>query len=339
MLRKSTTIATLGRAVALTLEHYGCDSRQVFEQAGLDIELSYNPNARYDSGKMAELWRLAAHTCGDPAFGLEVPKRTSQVLNPAFDAAFVSSDNLLQALKRLCKMFHYVSEMGQLQLTHVGDSIFLEYRMSAENRSILANESLDMLFGALIYNIRQTIEPNFSTKGVYFSRPKPVDSEAYRELFRAPIYFDQTVDKLELDAEMLTKPLLGANTEVAKLNEQIILDHLKRAERDEVVLQVRFHIISRLPYGEPSQDSIASMMHMSTRQLRRKLQELDTNYSQVLLDTRHEIAKKYLCQDKLPLSEITQLVGFSDQSNFTKAFKRWQDETPLDYRKRHNPAS
>ncbi|MFK0570476.1 helix-turn-helix domain-containing protein [Endozoicomonas sp.] len=74
-------------------------------------------------------------------------------------------------------------------------------------------------------------------------------------------------------------------------------------------------------------------MAVTIQELRRKLHELGTNYSQVLLGVRHEIAKKYLRQNKLALSEITQLLGFSDQSNFTKAFKRWQAETPVAFRK------
>jgi len=334
---KATTVATLGRAIASTIEDYGCDSRPLFEELGLDINQCYNPNARFDTAKVARLWRLAARTTGDPAFGLKVAQHTAPALNPAFSAAFSSSDNLLQALKRLCKMFHFVSGVGDLELTRVGDSVFLQYRMPPENRELLADEAVDALFASLVGNIRHVLDPEFAAKGIYFMRPQPAETQPYEALFKAPIYYEQDSDKLELDFQMLCKPLLSANPEIAQLNEQIILEYLKRSERDEVVQQTRFHIIAQLPYGEPSQEKIAGLMHLSTRQLRRKLQELDTNYSQVLLETRHEMAQKYLQQHKLPISEVTQLLGFTDQSNFTKAFKRWQGETPVTYRKRFEP--
>lgn len=337
MYKKPTTIATLGRAIGISLDYYGCDSRAVFEEAGLDIDLSYNPNARYDSKKFANLWRLATKVSGDPAFGLAVPK-IRPALNPALDAAFSSSDNPLQALKRLCKMFHFVNEISSLRLTHEGDSIFLEYVSSEENRKIVADEAIDALFSALIYNIRQSLEPNFRTKGVCFMRSKPLDCAPYDALFLAPVSYSQALNRIEFDAELLSRPLLSANTEIAQANEQIVLEYLARSERDEVLLNTRFHIASQLPYGEPSQETIAALMYMSSRQLRRKLSDLDTSYSQELLKIRHEMAKKYLHKDKLPLSEITQLLGFSDQSNFTKAFKRWQDETPNAYRKRCDTA-
>lgn len=334
MKSKATTVATLGRAIASTIEDYGCDSRALFEELELDISQCYNPNARYDTAKVARLWRLAAKTTNDPAFGLKVAQHTSPALNPAFSAAFSSSDNLLQALKRLCNMFHFVSGLGDLELTQVGESIFLEYRMPPENRELMAHEAIDALFASLVANIRQVLEPEFAAKGIYFMRQKPTDTQAYEDLFRAPIHYQQDCDKLEFDYRLLCKPLLSANPEIAQLNEQIILEYLKRSERDEVVQQTRFHIIAQLPYGEPSQEKIAGLMNLSTRQLRRKLQELNTSYSQVLLETRHEMAQKYLQQHKLPISEVTQLLGFTDQSNFTKAFKRWQGETPVTYRKR-----
>ena len=332
MIKKETTIATLGRAISITLEHYGCDSKAVFDAAGLDISLSYDPGARYDSRKFANLWRLAAQASGDPAFGLEVP-RVRPPLNPALDAAFSSSDNLLQALDRLCKMFHFVNEMSALKLSQEGSSIFLEYITSEEHREVVAFEGIDALFAALIHNIRQLMDPDFKAKGVYFVRPEPEKVGPYLEMFNAPVMFGQSINRLEFDSALLSKPLLSANPEIAHLNEQIVLEYLERSERDEVLLNTRFHIIAQLPYGEPNQEVIAGLMNISSRQLRRKLNELGTNYSQVLLDVRHEMAKKYLSQNKLALSEITQLLGFSDQSNFTKAFKRWQGETPITFRK------
>ncbi len=223
--------------------------------------------------------------------------------------------------------------MSALKLSQSGDSIFLEYLTSEEHRDVVAFEGIDALFAALIHNIRQLMEPDFKAKGVYFVRPEPDNIEPYRAMFKAPVMFGQPSNRLEFDSVLLSKPLLSANPEIAHLNEQIVLEYLERSGRDEVLLNTRFHIIAQLPYGEPNQKVIAGLMNISSRQLRRKLHELGTNYSQVLLDVRHEMAKKYLCQNKLALSEITQLLGFSDQSNFTKAFKRWQGETPVAFRK------
>jgi AraC-like DNA-binding protein len=73
---------------------------------------------------------------------------------------------------------------------------------------------------------------------------------------------------------------------------------------------------------------------MSLRNMQRKLKDKASNYKEILEDTRKHLAQSYLKQVNLSLGEVSYLIGFSDRSNFNRAFKRWSKLTPGDYRQK-----
>ena len=112
---------------------------------------------------------------------------------------------------------------------------------------------------------------------------------------------------------------------------------MERVDENTFITDVQLHILNQLRHEEPSQEDIAKLLHLSARQLRRKLLQSGTSYAQLLQFTRHQLAKRYLLQPGLNVSDVTQLVGFNDQSNFSKAFRRWEGVSPASYRKRELP--
>ena len=87
----------------------------------------------------------------------------------------------------------------------------------------------------------------------------------------------------------------------------------------------------RMPSGDIDQEEIARALHQSPSTLQRRLREEGTSYQQLLDTTRHELAIDYLREGQHSLADITFLLGFSDQSNFTRAFRRWTGRTPREY--------
>jgi AraC-like DNA-binding protein len=91
-------------------------------------------------------------------------------------------------------------------------------------------------------------------------------------------------------------------------------------------------IITRLPDGPPSQKQIADDMCMSSRTLQRKLKSEAIGFSDLLNYSRMQLAKKYLRQPGQSVAQTAYLLGFSEPSTFSRAFKRWTGETPASYR-------
>jgi len=83
--------------------------------------------------------------------------------------------------------------------------------------------------------------------------------------------------------------------------------------------------------GEPTQDLVSRELHMSKRSLQRRLQDEGTSFSDLLRDLRKERARDYLRKNHA-LGDVAFLLGFSDHSNFTRAFKSWYGLTPSQFR-------
>jgi AraC-like DNA-binding protein len=82
----------------------------------------------------------------------------------------------------------------------------------------------------------------------------------------------------------------------------------------------------------PTAATVALQLHMSESTLQRRLALEGCRYQQLLDQVRYRLAKEYLVGTILPVAEIASLLGFSDTTNFRRAFKRWSDTTPSDFR-------
>jgi len=341
MPERLTIVATWGRAIANAIESYGHESQPLFEELGLDPLLSYDPSAHYPIDKVYALLQRAVDVTGDDAFGLKVSRFLPNTYVPALNMLVATSENLLRGFEATCRFFQVINDVIELKLTCGEDSVFLEYDLVQDIEKLLPTDiqqwmpavAVDATFAGLVDNVRNTLDPNFKVKHVYFKHPKPTNAQAFDDLFKAPISYEQPSDRLEFDREVLTAPLITANPELAQVNEQILKNLLESANQNQIITEIQLHILDQIKQGEPSQEDIAKSLHLSARQLRRKLQQSGTSYAQLLQDTRHDLAKKYLLQGSLTVCEIAQLLGFNDQSNFSKAFKRWQGSSPASYRK------
>ncbi|MEE3189923.1 MAG: AraC family transcriptional regulator [Pseudomonadota bacterium] len=101
--------------------------------------------------------------------------------------------------------------------------------------------------------------------------------------------------------------------------------------KEGIIVKVRRILLSN-PGHFPPVDDVASQLATSTRTLSRSLQDVGTSYQRILDEVRKEMAIEYLRSSNLPIEEIAALVGYSDPSNFRKAFRRWTQNAPSYYR-------
>jgi AraC-like DNA-binding protein len=94
---------------------------------------------------------------------------------------------------------------------------------------------------------------------------------------------------------------------------------------------VRALILQAMPSGEIDQVDIARSLHQSTSTLQRRLRREGTSFQGLLSEIRREKALEYLRSGRHSLADITFLLGFADQSNFTRAFRRWTGKTPREF--------
>ena len=196
-----------------------------------------------------------------------------------------------------------------------------------------ANEAMDAGLALIIDMCRSCYGPELNPLLIEVRRPKPVAGlEQFEELFKAPIHFSSPDTTIYFDKEDVTKYLPTSNAEMARTNEKIIVYYLARLDKNNITSQVKAKLLDMLPSGNFTEEDVIQSLHLSQRTLQRKLKDEGTTYKELLDETRKELAKEYVNDTSLSFSEITYLLGFSEQSNFTRAFKRWQGQSPSAYR-------
>jgi len=319
--------------IAKAIDSYGLDSRELFARAGLDHFRLHDPVARFSSPAVSRLWALAAQATGDPCFGLTVAKFWHPTTLHALGYAWLASNNLEEAFARAVRYSRIVNTAAS-GILHV-DKSATSYGVVMDGAGLKlapSQVSLDAALAMLLVLCRAAYGPAFCPLRVTVQRPQPDCAERFRELFGAPVEFAQAANAMWLDPATVSEPLITANPELVRINDQIVTDYLAHLDRSDVTMQVRSRLIERLPSGHVSESEIASSINLSRRSLQRKLKEQGVSFAQLLEDSRRELALNYVRDSQHSFNEIAYLLGFAEPGNFSRAFKRWYGQSPSHYR-------
>ncbi|WP_084196908.1 AraC family transcriptional regulator [Solimonas soli] len=173
-------------------------------------------------------------------------------------------------------------------------------------------------------------DPRWAPAQVHFEHPAPADPAAQRRLFDAPVHFAQPRNALVFAREWLQAPLRGPRAAAVAA-----LPAGKPAcGAGDLMGELRRRILGALPEGGVTIDAIAAQLGLSERTLQRRLQAVGLSFQQLVERLRYDSACRYLRQGHLPLTEIGYLLGYSEPSAFSRAFRRWSGASPLAYRRR-----
>lgn len=328
----ATTLASWIIGIRKVLDAAGCNSAELFRQAGLDPTVD-DPEARYPAEKTRRLWQLATAASGDSSFGLKVASQATPTSFHALGYAITASATLKDAFERIIRYYRIVTDAGDIELQQRGDEYHLVLRLP-DNGPQPADEAVDALISIFVRMCRSRAGRAFSPLRIDLRRPEPALPDAFQRILRAPLRFAAPDNRLVLARSDVERRLEGAHPELARHNDEIALRYLARLDRSNIVVRVHAALIDQLPQGEPSAERIAQTLHLSERSLQRKLAEAGTSYREVLDNTRRELALAYLDGKPHKLSEVTFLLGFADSRSFSRAFRRWTGQTPSEYRAR-----
>lgn len=331
MAHTATALTSWAKAIRKALEAAGHDPKPLFLQAGLELSALDDPNARYPVESTLRLWQQVVRVTGDPAFGLVAARYVSPTTFHALGYSLVASPTLKDAFERLVRYFRVVSDAAELEFRTVGDEYHFELRVDIGGPEP-ALESIDAFACVIVRMCRGLYRRDYAPLRVSLRRPAPTDPTPYTRAFRAPLSFGASANLLVFDRASFETTLEGANSELARHNDEIAAKYLAHFDRHNITNRVHGVLVQQLSLGEPSQQKIADALHMSLRNLQRRLASEGTSYKDILNDTRRELALSYIKDLRYSVSEITYLLGFSDTSSFNRAFRRWTGQAPTLYR-------
>jgi len=327
----TTNNASQLRVLWNILESYRIDPESLFREMGLDPGVMNQPGGRYKIDNVDNLWRMASAVIDDPCFGLKAPALWHPSNFGALAYAILASNTLRAALERLVRYHRVISDEEFTKLDETEGGLRLTLHFSHEKRNI--PERNDAALALILNMCRMNYVEDLAPVSVTFTHPMPSCSARFFEYFRSPVLFEAAADSLTLSFEAVDKHLPGSHPQLAELHDQIMVKYLARLDQGRITQQVKAIIVDQLPSGNVTDESVSRVMTMSSRKLQRKLESAGTTFNALLNEVRQDLAKKYLKEQGVCMTEIAFLLGFSESSAFSRAFKRWMGVTPTEYRK------
>jgi AraC-like DNA-binding protein len=319
-------------AAVNTLNRHDLDGAELLADAGIRIEDFKGNERRAPTEVIQTAWKIVAGRIGDPAIGV---RAAFEHFSPAdwqsLGLAILCSRTLRQALERMVRYFEVVSDAADSMLEEDSERLLfsaITYRDPEE----LGYEAMEFGLAALFVLLKEIFPRPLYPLEIELLRPKELATEKFEELFGCLVIFGCDRISISFDISLVDEVLQGSNRVLAKYQDSFSERYVARFGDDSTSLKVKREILRSLPGGNPTQASVANGLYLSVRNLQRKLEAEHTTFRQLLVDIRKQLTCTYLKQESRSLGEIAYLLGFTDHSNFSRAFKRWFDTTPTAYR-------
>ena len=209
----------------------------------------------------------------------------------------------------------------------------LRLTLVMSDRNVDKSEQNDAALAVTLSMCRVNYIEDLAPVSVTLIHPMPSCSARFFEYFRSPILFEAATYSFTLPLDAVDKILPGSNPQLAELNDQVMIEYLVKLDQDHITQKVKAAIIDHLPSGSVTDETVARALYMSSRKLQRQLQSAGTTFNTLLNEIRQDLAQTYLKEENTSMTEIAFLLGFSESSAFSRAFKRWMGVSPTKYRK------
>ncbi len=312
------------------LEDYGLNADAIFHSAGIDPGCMFDATARIPLQAIETVVSEGAKQSGDINFGLHQAQYFRPAHLGALGFAWLASSSLRVAIERMSRFARMINDDLCITLENRQDLFEVRFSSNSPGKHDYLREQGQL---AMAVKCCRTIAGgNFNPRKVHFRQPEPKDSSAYFEYFRCPVIFLSESTSLLIDPPWMDKRLTGSNEQLAQLNEHIVVKYLAHAEKNDIVNRCKAAIIDALGSGGVTENHIADRLHMTSRNLHRKLQKESTSFKLLLNEVRQDLALQYIQDRSMSLTEISFMLGFSEVSSFSRAFKNWTGKPPSEAR-------
>ncbi|MEM8963189.1 MAG: AraC family transcriptional regulator ligand-binding domain-containing protein [Acidobacteriota bacterium] len=310
------------------------DAVDLYRRVGLDPKRSIEPSLMLED---SEFYGLLEHMSALGSTGRSIAVQVGSSMRcddyGAFGLSFKSAPNLLESFQRVERFGKVVTSLANFRVVAGGQSAFMEVIPDWDDR-LGAVMTKELAVAAATALSREVCQQELDLRSVSFTHEAPVDTSVFEAHFECPVTFGASRDGFEIDQAFLDSPNRFGDSGFSRFFDQHLEEELEKLEdAGGLSQQIRVQISESLSGGVPTLPEIASRLHMSDRTLQRRLLDQGLSFRKVVDQTRQQFAKSLLSRTAYSLSEISFLTGFSEQSAFNRAFKRWTGSTPQSYRR------
>ena len=300
---------------------------------GIDDAALEDPESRLALSRFYELLESAVERTGDDNLGLHY----SLALDPtAFDVLgflALTSPTFGVSLDRMVRYQALLYEGDAGTITRHGDRVTVSLESWGPPR--LAHRLwVEAGMVDMVVNGRRLVGQDFDVHEVRVRHERHPGADALSAALGTPVVFAAEDNAVVLPADVLELRLPSADPAMFAFFDREAARRVAEhgPPPTDLLDEVRRAVQSALPEGVPELASLADALHMSPRTLQRRLaDEHDTSLRKLVDDLRHQLALRHLAAG-LSIAEVSFLLGFSEPSAFHRAFRRWTDRTPTQWR-------
>ncbi|ARB46617.1 AraC family transcriptional regulator [Alloalcanivorax xenomutans] len=277
-------------------------------------------------------WRhsleIASQHLDEPALGLAVARTITARHFDVLGYVVSHCGTLGEALARLERYHRLVYDVNPARVATVGDSLEVRWGVERGRPGALVDETG---VAAVVQFIRNLVGRDLPVEAVHFVNPEPADLAPYRAFFGAEVRFDCARTVLRIPLTYLALPLGAPDPGLVDILDRQAQSLLERQPRAGSPYDA--HLVRLMREGRPTLEALAERYHVSARTMQRRLAEQGETFQAVLQRVRYQLAREYLADGRLELTEVAALLGYSEHSAFTRAFRQWAGVGPKRWRR------
>lgn len=310
----------------------GADPALLAERSGIMPEHLQDPDGRVPLGRYIALMKAAKTLCAEPALALHLGAvqdfKDISVVGLICYAAPTMGEALMELNRygRLAAEVDLPNEGQRFQVVQDGGGLWLvDTRRDPDSFP----EMTEATWSRFISETARHFPGASFAKAVHFTHPEPDYGDAYAPVLKAPVTFGSDRNAILIDASWLAIELHQPNRYVfGVLSEHA--DRLLQSLQNASTVRGRVEglLIPMLHRGDMGMAQAAGLLGLSRQTLYRRLKAEGVSFEALVDDLRHRMALHYLDGQKTSVNETAYLVGFSDPSAFSRAFKRWTGRSP-----------
>ena len=309
------------------------------DAAAMLASVGITPDAPLDAGQMipAQRYYELLEKIAGQIDVTDLPVRTGASMRldeyGALGLAFKAATTLGASFARVERYARLWTSVVEYELRPAtGGTLFILHRAGERRLGMRLSNEATLVSAVAI--ARQVCPVPLAPVEVLIRHPAPRRVAAHEEWFGCPVRFGAERDAILFSDETLARPNILGDEGIS----QYLTTHLdavlsEMTREPALVMQARAAIAQALSEGAPKMAEIASGLGLSARSFHRRLSEHGMSFQSLTEETRRDLAEGLLRDERHSLAEIAFLTGFSEQSAFTRAFKRWVGTTPATYRK------
>lgn len=266
-----------------------------------------------------------------PALGTRIGAKVTPKQSGILGYLTQTSASMLEALHCFERFQRLIYEGNKAQMQWLGDTCALTWDVSHGHSTQISDE---VVFASLLSVMRYCLQdPAVKLRSVAFSGAPMGPMGVYEQYYGCEVLFNQPNLGMSVDSEYLLKPFDSSDPGLhGLLLEQAAHKLPTEPVERSFVEELHQATVRALHEGQPTAANIAKRLHMSSRTLHRRLDALGYVFRDFLKNIRKELVKEYLTDNQLSLSEIALLLGYSEQSAFSRAFVGWYGMTPSEFK-------